>query len=144
MIKNFDEFVNGNEQITEGLDSFASNLVDALNAGIASFKSGRYKQKAYEKEQDFDKAYRKIINTGNSKYDSNTELAVLVNGILNDAAWVAEDFVKYSQSSWDNKHQLKPTNASGTSNLEELIHKLENMKKAINRTEELLKESKVK
>jgi hypothetical protein len=142
MIKNFDEFVNGNEQITEGLDSFASNLVDALGAGIASFKSGRYKQKAYDKEQDFDKAYRKIINTGNSKYDSNTELAVLVNGILNDAAWVAETFVEYSQSSWDNKHQLKPTNSYGTSNLENLINKLENMKKAINRTEELLKESK--
>ena len=30
MIKNFDEFVNGNRQITEGLDSFAHNLLDAI------------------------------------------------------------------------------------------------------------------
>ena len=141
MIKNFDEFVNGNEQITEGLESFASNLLDALNAGVAAFKSGRYKQKAYKKEQEFDRAYRKIVKNGDSKYDSNTELAVLINGILNDASCVAEDFVNYSQSSWDNEHQLKATIKSGESPFALLIDRLENMKNAIYRAENLLKES---
>jgi hypothetical protein len=144
MIKNFDEFVNGNEQITEGLDSFAANLLDAITAGVAAFKSSRYKQKAFEKEQDFDRAYRKMISSGDSKYDSNTELAVLVNGILSDAAWVAETFVKYSQSNWDNEHKLEPTNSYGTSNLDNLLRKFENMKKAMDRTEELLKETQIK
>ena len=145
MIKNFDEFVNGNRQITEGLDSFAHNLLDAIEAGVAAFKSSKYKQKAYEKEQDFDNAYRKIVKTGDSKYDSNTELAVLVNGIINDAALFANYFVKYSQSNWHNEHQIKESDPDGIkSNLSELLQRLEIMKKAIDRTEELLKESKVK
>lgn len=140
MIKNFDEFVNGNEQITEGLDSFAMNLLDAIEAGVGAFKSSRYKQKAYEKEQEFNNAYRKIIRTGDSKYDSNTELAVLVNGIINDAAMFANDFVKYSQPGFDNEHKFKETDKAGIrSSLEQLLYRLENMKKAIDRTEELLK-----
>lgn len=85
MIKNFDEFVNGNEQITEG--RFFDNIIHGLSAGITAFKSGRHMEKSIKKDND-EITITKILDGGS--YDDDTKLAILVDGLLARAVWFAE------------------------------------------------------
>ena len=79
MIKNFDEFVNGNEQITEG--KFFDNVIGGIEAGIAAFKANRHMNKAIEKDNEKLTVSKLLDDT--KEYDRNTQLAILVDGLLN-------------------------------------------------------------
>jgi hypothetical protein len=93
MIKNFDEFVNGNEQITEG--RFIDNIMHSLAAGIAAFKSGRHMEKSIKKDND-EITMTKILDGGS--YDDDTKLAILVDGLLARAVWFAEYYTDNQES----------------------------------------------
>jgi hypothetical protein len=93
MIKNFDEFVNGNEQITEG--RFLDNIIHSLAAGIAAFKSGRHMEKSIKKDND-EITMTKILDGGS--YDDDTKLAILVDGLLARAVWFAEYYTDNQES----------------------------------------------
>lgn len=93
MIKNFDEFVNGNEQITEG--RFFDNIMHSLAAGIAAFKSGRHMEKSIKKDND-EITITKILDDGS--YDDDTKLAILVDGLLARAVWFAEYYTDNQES----------------------------------------------
>lgn len=93
MIKNFDEFVNGNEQITEG--RFIDNIMHSISAGIAAFKSGRHMEKSIKKDND-EITMTKILDGGS--YDDDTKLAILVDGLLARAVWFAEYYTDNQES----------------------------------------------
>jgi hypothetical protein len=93
MIKNFDEFVNGNEQITEG--RFIDNIMHSIAAGIAAFKSGRHMEKSIKKDND-EITMTKILDGGS--YDDDTKLAILVDGLLARAVWFAEYYTDNQES----------------------------------------------
>lgn len=98
MIKNFDEFVNGNEQITEG--RFFDNIMHSLEAGIAAFKSGRHMEKSIKKDND-EITMTKILDGGS--YDDDTKLAILVDGLLARAVWFAEYYTDNQESGVSNE-----------------------------------------
>lgn len=93
MIKNFDEFVNGSEQITEG--KFIDNIMHSIAAGIAAFKSGRHMEKSIKKDND-EITMTKILDGGS--YDDDTKLAILVDGLLARAVWFAEYYTDNQES----------------------------------------------
>jgi hypothetical protein len=97
MIKNFDEFVNGNEQITEG--RFIDNIMHSLAAGIAAFKSGRHMEKSIKKDND-EITMTKILDGGS--YDDDTKLAILVDGLLARAVWLAEYYTDNQETGLNN------------------------------------------
>jgi hypothetical protein len=98
MIKNFDEFVNGNEQITEG--RFFDNILHSLSAGITAFKSGSHMEKSIKKDND-EITITKILDGGS--YDDDTKLAILVDGLLARAVWFAEYYIDNQEYGVSNK-----------------------------------------
>ena len=98
MIKNFDEFVNGNEQITEG--RFFDNILHSLSAGITAFKSGSHMEKSIKKDND-EITITKILDGGS--YDDDTKLAILVDGLLARAVWFAEYYIDNQESGVSNE-----------------------------------------
>lgn len=98
MIKNFDEFVNGNEQITEG--RFFDNILHSLSAGITAFKSGSHMEKLLKKDND-EITITKILDGGS--YDDDTKLAILVDGLLARAVWFAEYYIDNQESGVSNE-----------------------------------------
>jgi hypothetical protein len=99
MIKNFDEFVNGNEQITEG--KFFDNVISGIEAGVAAFKTNRNMKKAIEKDNEKLTVSKLLGDT--KEYDKNTQLAILVDGLLSRAVWFAEYFTKKRPEGTDEK-----------------------------------------
>ena len=125
MIKNFDEFVNGNEQITEG--KFFDNVISGIEAGIAAFKTNRHMNKA--KEKDNEKLTVSKLLDNNKEHDRNTQLAILVDGLLNRTVWLAEYFTKERPEGTDEK----------TVN-EHMNYKIEKLETILSAMKELLKE----
>ena len=125
MIKNFDEFVNGNEQITEG--KFFDNLIGGIEAGIAAFKTSRHMNKTKEKDSENLTASKLLDN--NKEHDRNTQLAILVDGLLTRAVLLADYFTKERPEGTDEK----------TVN-ETMGFKIEKVEKILDAMKELLKE----
>jgi len=125
MIKNFDEFVNGNEQITEG--KFFDNVISGIEAGIAAFKTNRHMKKAIEKDNEKLTVSKLLDDT--KEYDKNTQLAVLVDGLLSRVVMFAEYFTKKRPEETDKEHVNEYMNLK--------IEKLETILAAM---KELLKE----
>ena len=125
MIKNFDEFVNGNEQITEG--KIFDNILSGIEAGIAAFKANRHMNKTKEKDSENLTASKLLDN--NKEHDRNTQLAILVDGLINRTVWLAEYFTKKRPEGTDEK----------TVN-ETMGYKIENIEKILSVMKELLKE----
>jgi methionine synthase II (cobalamin-independent) len=100
MIKNFDEFVNGNEQITEG--KFFDNVISGIEAGVAAFKAKKHMNK--EIENDNEKLTVSKLLDDTKEYDKDTQLAVLVDGLLNRAVMLAEFFTRKRPEGTDTEH----------------------------------------
>jgi hypothetical protein len=99
MIKNFDEFVNGNEQITEG--RFFDTVIGGIEAGIAAFKSKRRMDKEIEKDSESLTVSKLLSDT--KEYDKDTQLAILVDGLLSRSVWFADYFTKKRPEGTDEK-----------------------------------------
>ncbi len=125
MIKNFDEFVNGNEQITEG--KFFDNILSGIEAGITAFKSNKHMNKAIEKDNEKLTVSKLLSDT--KEYDKNTQLAILVDGLLNRAVWLAEYFTKERPEGTDENTVNKSMN-----------FKIEKIETILSAMKELLKE----
>ena len=99
MIKNFDEFVNGNEQITEG--KFFDNVIGGIEAGVAAFKAKKHLGKEIEKDNEKLTVNKLLSDT--KEYDKNTQLAILVDGLLSRTVWLADYFTKERPEGTDEK-----------------------------------------
>lgn len=120
MIKNFESFVNGKEEVNEG---FLHNVLSGIEAGIGAFKADRSAEKEADEEM---KLALNTVGGESNEYSDKTKMTILVKQLVERSVLLADGF------SWE-KVIKNPTDA------ELLRHRIETLGEILAKMEELLK-----
>lgn len=83
MIKNFEQFKNDSEIITEG--KLLDRILSSIGSAVTAYKVDKKREKAIEDEV-------KKITSNKSEYDLDTQLAVCVDNLLFKVMYFSERF----------------------------------------------------
>jgi ribosome assembly protein YihI (activator of Der GTPase) len=114
VIKNFEEFKNDSQIVTEG--KLLDRILSSINGAVTAYKVDKKREKAIEDEVN-------KITANKSEYDLDTQLAVCVDSLLTRVMFFSERFA-------DGKLSLeKPEYIDyALERIEELISKIKEIK----------------